>query len=224
MFARRNREDLRDELANLSVNCPIGMEYDMLRWSVSLGVLVALMASSNDLMAQRRQPLRNLARQIGALWGPGHHWQNPGPNIDYYMPYSETNTPQSITPGQPGIGQDIIINSQPGINQTIRSQNSTIQPPVNSATQLLRQPGVTQTAPAPGTRPIITQPAINQNTRINQQLQPYHQPAIPSRNLSIPSEPANERPSWQPTTNAPSNQWNSRYGDYFDRNQQPNRN
>ena len=67
----------------------------MLRWSVCFGVFIVLMATSSDVMAQRRQPLRNLTRQIGVRWGTGFHWANPGPNVNYYSPYSDINTPSN---------------------------------------------------------------------------------------------------------------------------------
>jgi hypothetical protein len=117
----------------------------MLRLSLVLAVMVATLATGSDLMAQRRAPLRNFARQIGIQWGAGYHFHNPGPITDYYSSWSETNQPIQNTPTNANttIGEDGYFDAgdqapvyQNQFQNTIQSpnqiqnqnQNSIIQP------------------------------------------------------------------------------------------------
>ena len=107
----------------------------MLRWTTCLAVLVAVFASTTELEAQRRAPLRNLMRSIGHGWSSGYHSSNPGHNSSYYSPWSERNT---------WTGESEIINQQtPGISPqtTPSTRTPTVEP--NSASRLLNQPGTT---------------------------------------------------------------------------------
>ena len=38
------------------------------------------------------RPVRSLDRWLGIGYSSGYHWRNPGPNTDYYHPYSEPHT------------------------------------------------------------------------------------------------------------------------------------
>ena len=35
------------------------------------------------------RPVRSLDRWLGVGYSGGYHWRNPGPNTDYYQPYSD---------------------------------------------------------------------------------------------------------------------------------------
>ncbi len=167
----------------------------MLRFTVTLAVLVATLGTSTEVMAERRSPVRNFARQIGFRWGAGNHVRNPGPDSGYYSPWSETNTPDhqsprdpnsipqdQLNPGQGSYFDDPSIDEVPGIE--------------NSATRLFRQP------PASGTRyqsgiqsqiriepesPASQIQSIDaiwqQNLQYNQRMQPYQVTgnAVPGR-------------------------------------------
>ena len=162
----------------------------MLRWTISLSVAVIFFASTADLMAQRRTPIRNLLRSVGAGWSAGYHHRNPGWDTNYYNPYSPTHN--SYIDGQFSDGQ--IIDGQyfpqNSIN-TIQPQTAPVQPqpqpptpetpadaePDNSAMRLLNQPGQT-TGSYPIQHPTTNQQITNQqitNQQINRYLKPYHQ-------------------------------------------------
>ena len=185
----------------------------MLRWSVSFGVLIVLMATSSDVLAQRRQPLRNLSRQIGERWGTGLHWANPGHSHDYYSPYSEINTPTNryhqgtMTP-----------NSHPQNGQIIHSHDriipKRIQSNTDTSTQIYNQPGIWQTDSATRNQPYISDPsAINSNYQINKHLKPYHQNTKSEGNFWIRPES-----TWKPAETTPSHGWNTNYGRHFRQN------
>ena len=139
----------------------------MLRWTVSLAVLAAMLVSSTELMAQRRQPLRNIARQIGVRWSAGYHWQNPGHDSSYYSPWSEVNTPSY------GADGSIIQPAQ------APAQNAQPTPPSeNSASYLLNrsgQQGINRYQTADQGRH-GNSATISDNEIINRHLQPFHRP------------------------------------------------
>ncbi len=194
----------------------------MLRWTVSLAVLVAMLVSSTELMAQRRQPLRNFARQIGARWSSGYQYQNPGWQTDYYSPWSDINTPSgqiqdgiiiensptNATPQQPGQIDNAasrLLRQPSQINSGIRSQQSIqqSQPPINT-------PYSTQTQIRPGSSIDRT---ISDNQRINQYLTPYHQPRATNSSIQIPN--GGEFNS-TPSRSINNGSWNSRYNQQFE--------
>ena len=56
-------------------------------------LLITVFSSTSE--AQRRgfcQPGQNTFRWLGHGYSAGYHWQNPGPNSDYYNPYSVHNS------------------------------------------------------------------------------------------------------------------------------------
>ena len=207
----------------------------MLRWTVSLAVLVAMMVSSTELMAQRRQPLRNLARQIGVRWSPGIHWQSPGHDSSNYSAWSDHNTPNQnwqnadghMNDGQWIQGEGEIIQS-PGA--TIQAAPAQVNPQPskeqgeqgeNSATRLLHQPGDQANW---NTRPQntsfgISPNAIQQgnqfkataqdNLQINRYLKPYHQSAPTTTPIKVPNGGGQFQiaPSQLPNENV---NWNTR--------------
>ncbi|MGI9519545.1 MAG: hypothetical protein ACR2NP_21010 [Pirellulaceae bacterium] len=193
----------------------------MLRWTVSLAVLVAMLVSSTELMAQRRQPLRNMARQIGVRWSAGYQTQNPGWQTDYYSPWSDINTS-----GQHFQNGTIIEGNAP-------VQIAPEQPIDNSATRLLRQPapinsGIRTPQPIQANPPIYSpystesriQPnsgidrTISDNQRINQHLTPYHRAPATNSSIQIPSGGQFDRipNSGQFNRSIPQNQnWNEQF-------------
>ena len=101
----------------------------MIRWITCLAAMAALFASTNELEAQRKAPLRNMMRNIGHGWSGGNHLRNPGYNTSYYTPWSSHNATSQSANEQPtpapvnDAGQDIIPYT-PG-------QNSIWNPPRN---------------------------------------------------------------------------------------------
>lgn len=196
----------------------------MLRWTVSLAVLVAMLAATTELEAQRRAPIRNMIRSIGHGWGTGNHWQNPGYDTGYYSP--EQNWQIQGANGIIPDGQII----QPPVN----GQSPSIQPQIqdNSASRLLNQQpyspnyqinrGIQITPYQTIQNPQIRQPGttgtINDQTRINQSLKPYHsersKSAIPINNGGGEFQIT---PSRIPAGNT---HWNSQYNQQF-KNSQP---
>lgn len=60
---------------------------------VATAVLVTTAFSTDDASAQRHKPTWNyLTRFLGGGHSAGYHWRTPGPNVDYYNPYSRTNS------------------------------------------------------------------------------------------------------------------------------------
>jgi hypothetical protein len=105
---------------------------------VFLAAAITSIASSN-CEAQIRSPHR-LGRRVmqwgGHGWGPGYHYCNPGPNTDYYQPWTAHNSYLlSEQPGhsganpRPGYGIPYSIYAN-GANQN--PDMSPIQPPSNS--------------------------------------------------------------------------------------------
>jgi hypothetical protein len=63
------------------------------------GLVVALLAGHwgmQEAAAQwapySRQPVRTVDRWLGVGYSQGYHWRNPGPNSDYYSPYSDLHS------------------------------------------------------------------------------------------------------------------------------------
>ena len=61
---------------------------------VICAVLLTTVFSSTGSAQWRgnRQPGQLVFRWLGQGYGPGYHWQNPGPNSNYYNPYSDHNS------------------------------------------------------------------------------------------------------------------------------------
>lgn len=190
----------------------------MLRWTVCLAVLAAMFASTTELEAQRRAPLRNLMRSVGHGWGSGYHDANPGHDSSYYSPWSEQNTWQ-------GEGQIINQNQTPTIQlQTTPNQTTPATEP-NSASYLLNQPSTIQkqiihnphyrsgNTTTTSTRSTITdQTRIIQQQQINQ-LKPYH-----SKNTSSTAIELNHGGEFQVPANDTG--WDSyRYNQEFNNSQ-----
>jgi len=101
----------------------------MLRWTVCFAVVAAMFATTTQVEAQRRAPLRNLFRNIGAGWGAGNHWQNPGHNTGYYNPHGDqyfsdngfANQGEWQYQAQPGMISSGRINQSP-VGQTNNGQ------------------------------------------------------------------------------------------------------
>ena len=57
-------------------------------------VLLTLLGSSPVCAQWRgvRSPAQMVLRNLGHGFGPGYHWRTPGPNSDYYNPYSAHNS------------------------------------------------------------------------------------------------------------------------------------
>ena len=188
----------------------------MLRLTVSLTVLIAVVATCSEVMAQRRAPLRNLARQIGVRWSAGYHNYNPGPATDYYSPWSSTNQPssQTITPGN----DSYFNNGQPTPAIQPQIQDATAPAdPENSAIRILNQPANRNwNQAAPGNQTNNAWPNSNStnwqnNQRINQQLQPWRNSGSSTttgQSISIPEQGVSS-----------GNQWDTRYNREFEQSQ-----
>jgi hypothetical protein len=161
----------------------------MLRLTVTVAMLFATLATSNELMAQRRAPLRNFARQLGARWGTGFHNENPGPFSNYYSPWSQANTPTDF-------GQDASPDANSVLNQESyfdgpNPGQSTVQPPVVAPESNNADPS-TGEQPADGNSATWLQRQIpSANSR--------YQPAQPTIKLA---------PGYHPGNNPISNQTN----------------
>jgi hypothetical protein len=186
----------------------------MWRWTISLSLLVTLLATTSELEAQRRAPLRNLIRSFGVGWGTGQQWQNPGYDSSYYSPWSPRNTPQHS--GQIIEGQDLSTTPQ---SDTIFTNDS------NSATRLLdeqtsinRQHIIRNPHFQSETTSILGQPQqIIDPDRVNDYLRPYHAPK--TRGTGIEIDHGGEfqiRPDQTPASNTG---WDRTYQRQFENSQ-----
>ncbi len=140
----------------------------MLRLTVCFAVLAATFASTTEVEAQRRAPLRNLFKNVGLGWGTGNHFQTPGYDSSYYNPYAGTqyssqNNWQYQSQGQYMMDGQIINDGQiitqpPADGQiyqnAIPDQTTPGQQPTpeqnNSASRLLQQQPRTFQTSQPG--------------------------------------------------------------------------
>ena len=144
----------------------------MMRWTVCLAALATLFASTTELEAQRRAPVRNMIRTFGHGWGSGNHYRNPGHNSSHYVPWSETNSSYANdgnaepTPAPNTAPVQAAREYTPGAK-------SIWQNPANSKhIQPTFHPHY-----LPATTTVIRTPDQNLNTqayRIQHQLKPYH--------------------------------------------------
>ncbi len=144
----------------------------MMRWTVCLAALATLFASTTELQAQRRAPVRNMFRNVGHGWGSGNHFRNPGHNSNYYVPWSETNsTHQNDGNTEPTMAPSIA--PVQAAREYTPNANSVWQNPANSKQiQPIINPHY-----LPATATVIRSPNRNSGTqayRIEQQLKPYH--------------------------------------------------
>lgn len=69
------------------------------KWCVILGGWLLSQWTPDSAMAQWdpaiARPVRSLDRWLGIGYSGGYHWRNPGPNTDYYQPYSDLNSTYS---------------------------------------------------------------------------------------------------------------------------------
>ncbi len=152
----------------------------MTHLTITLVALVAVLATSNELSAQRRTPLRNFARSIGGGWGAGNHARNPGPIIDYYSPWSQANTPAGPYSTQEAEGRSSgDVYSYPNDlqnNGQVRENNaSTIRlAPDNRSIQ--RRESESSSFSIDST----SDTTFQTNQQINQYMQPWQNPTTPS--------------------------------------------
>lgn len=57
-----------------------------------------------DAQLRSHQPLQRMGRALGMGQGVGYHWRSPGPNTDYYNPYTPTNSYLVSQHGRPAAG------------------------------------------------------------------------------------------------------------------------
>ena len=65
-------------------------------------LVTSLTSTSSAQWRGLRQPGQKVLRVLGAGYGPGYHWRTPGPNSDYYNPYSAHNSLLISEPGPSG--------------------------------------------------------------------------------------------------------------------------
>ena len=183
----------------------------ILRWTVSLTLLVAMLATTAELQGQKRAPVRNLIRNIGVGWGTGHHRQTPGHNSSYYSAWSQENS----------ISNNGQINNNGDI-PTIRSQPTPARmAPIiedNSASRILNQPPSISIQHQIIRDPHIRNPdansLLNEQIRINQHLKPYHSGMMNPSAIQIDQGGHFQIESSQtPANNA---RWNSQYESQFE--------
>jgi hypothetical protein len=80
----------------------------MMKLGLTLWCTLAILGFANNAAAQwypaGSHPVRSLDRWLGIGYGPGYHSGNPGPDSDYYQPYSDLNSGlQSWLPTESGI-------------------------------------------------------------------------------------------------------------------------
>ena len=101
----------------------------MIRWTICLAAIAAVFASTNELEAQRKAPLRNMIRNMGHGWSGGNHFRNPGYNTSYYTPWSDHNPTSQQTNEQPTLAP--VNNAGQTVTPYTPGQNSIWNPQRN---------------------------------------------------------------------------------------------
>lgn len=155
----------------------------MLRFTVCFAVLAAMFASTAEVEAQRRAPLRNLFKNVGLGWGTGNHYQTPGYDTSYYNPYggsqySSQDNWQYQNQGQHFSDGQIISNGQMNNGQII-TDGQIIQTPTDG--QIYQNAIPTQpTQPTPQSEPATQKD--NSASRMLQQQRSTIQTSQPIQN------------------------------------------
>lgn len=93
-------------------------------WLLSLATLDTAMAQWSPVSAR---PVRSLDRWLGIGYSAGYHWRDPGPNTDYYHPYSDLHSTYSGLPATlefPPPIQSLPLEEQAPLQQPVGEQSS----------------------------------------------------------------------------------------------------